>query len=167
MLVRRVLLGTLILTLGTVGAAAEAQSGAPAGNLTLTAGYAGFIDESLIKHVVGGGGAEWVVIPRIAVGPEVLYMVGPGSDRDLFIVGMARVGILPFNRRIIPFATAGGGLMVHWDRFGRETFRTTEGAFMFGGGVRVALARNVYVAPEFTIGWEPHLRASVNVGIRR
>lgn len=33
-----------------------------------------------------------------------------------------------------------------------------------GGGVRVFLGDNFYVAPEFRGGWEPHFRISVSVG---
>jgi hypothetical protein len=166
MRLRRFLEATLILILGAFAGTAEAQSEAPTANVTFTGGYVGFVDESLINHVVIGGGVEWVLTPRVAIGPEVLYMVGPESDRDLFVLGVARFGILPFSRPVVPFATVGGGFMAHWDRFGSQTFSSSEGAFVFGGGVRVAVTRNVYVAPEFTVGWELHMRASANVGIR-
>jgi hypothetical protein len=154
------------VALFALAGSAQAQSSAPKVRLTMIGGYTGFIDEDLINHGIFGGGAEWLVTPRIAVGPEVLYMVGPGSDRDLFVLGVARFGILPFTRRVAPFATAGGGFSVHSDRFVNETFRSSEGAFVFGGGLRAAVSPRVYVAPEFTAGWEPHIRFSVNVGIR-
>jgi hypothetical protein len=156
----------LVISLSTIAQTAEAQSRPPTASVILTAGYAGFVDESPINHGVVGGGTEWVLTPRIAVGPDLLYMIGPGSDRDLFVLGVARFGILPFSRRVVPFAMAGGGLMTHWDRFNGKTFRSSEGSFVFGGGLRVGVTPNVYVAPEFAIGWEPHVRASVNVGIR-
>jgi hypothetical protein len=156
----------VLVILGAFTGTAEAQSRLPAASGHFTGGYAGFLDESLIEHGVVGAGMEWVLTPRIAVGPEVLYMIGPGSDRDLFVLGVVRFGILPFTRRVVPIAIAGGGFMVHADRFNGETFRSSEGSFVLGGGVRVDVSPRVYVAPEVSIGWEPHVRASVNVGIR-
>lgn len=134
--------------------------------LTLSGGYAGFLDESVIPHGALGLGAEWMITRRVTVGPEVLVMIGPGSDRDVFVLGVVRVGLLPFNARVAPFVTAGGGLMRHDDRFGGVSFSATEGVVMAGGGVRVRITPRIYVAPEVTVGWEPHLRASVSVGMR-
>jgi hypothetical protein len=136
-------------------------------NLTFSGGWAGFVDDGRIDHGAFGGGLEWVLTPRIAIGPEVLYMVGPDDDRDLFVLGVARIGILPLRSRVAPFVTAGGGSMTHSDTFyGGQSYSSTEGAFIAGGGVRINASPRVYIAPEFTIGWEPHIRASVTVGIR-
>jgi len=136
-------------------------------NLTFSGGWAGFVDDGRIDHGAFGGGLEWVLTPRIAIGPEVLYMVGPDDDRDLFVLGVARIGILPLRSRVAPFVTAGGGSMTHSDTFyGGQAYSSTEGAFIAGGGVRINASPRVYIAPEFTIGWEPHIRASVTVGIR-
>lgn len=159
-------LAPVAVILGCVFASlARAQTPLAVPNLTLTGGYAAFVDEGRIDHGVVGGGAEWVLTRHIAVGPEVLYMVGPDSDRDLFVLGVARLGVLPLTSPVAPFITAGAGLMRHSDTFVGGTFSSTEGAFVFGGGVRARLSSRVYVAPEFTLGWEPHLRFSVNVGI--
>ena len=157
---------TLILILIGFCATAEAQRDTPRASVILIGGYAGFVDERIIHHTAAGGGAEWILTSRLAIGPEVLYMTGPGSDRDLFVVGVARFGLLPFTRRVVPFATIGGGVMTHSDRFSGQTFRSAEGAFVAGGGIRVVLSQKVYVAPELIVGWEPHVRGSVNVGIR-
>lgn len=134
--------------------------------LTVGGGWAGFADEGLINHGAFGVGAEWVPARHISVGPELLYMVGPRDDRDLFLLGVARIGILPLAARVAPFVTAGGGMMTHFSRFGTESYNSTEGAFIFGGGVRFNASPRVFVAPEFTMGWEPHMRVSVSVGIR-
>ena len=144
---------------------AGAQSAAvPA--LTFSGGWAGFVDEGLVNHSAVGVGAEWVPTPHLSVGPELLYLVGPGSDRDVMLLGVARVGILSLRSRVAPFVTVGGGLMTHSTRFGNESFSSTEGGFLFGGGGRINASSRVFVAPEFTMGWEPHMRVSVTVGIR-
>ena len=153
-----------VLCLSTaVPASAQSRGGA---NVTLNGGYAGFADEGLISHGALGAGLEWQPTAHIAVGPEVLYMIGPGSDRDLFLLGVLRVGVLPWHRRVSPFITAGLGIMRNSNEFLSGTYSSTEGAYVIGGGVRFAVSPRVFVAPEFTIGWEPHLRTSISVGIR-
>lgn len=152
-----------LLILGS--ASARAQTGSSRASVTFGGGYAGFLDEGVINHGAAGAGAEWVLMPRLAVGPELLYMVGPDSDRDLFLLGVARIGIRPFSTAVAPYVVAGGGLMRHSNRFGGRSFASTEGAFIVGGGVRVRATDRVFIAPEVTAGWEPHIRASVSVGI--
>lgn len=143
----------------------RAQSAAvPA--LTFTGGWTGFADEGLINHGALGVGAEWMPLPHLSVGPEVIYMVGPGDDRDLFVLGVARVGILALRSRVAPFVTLGAGMMTHASRFGVESYSSTEGAFIVGGGARINASPRVFIAPEYTMGWEPHMRVSVTVGIR-
>lgn len=161
----RATLITAAALLIVASASARAQPAANRANVTFGGGYAGFLDDAVINHGVAGAGAEWVLAPRLAVGPEVLYMVGPDSDRDVFVLGVVRVGIRPFSTAVAPYVVAGGGLMRHSNRFGGRSFSSTEGAFIVGGGVRVRASDRVFVAPELTVGWEPHVRASVNVGI--
>src|SRR5689334_23637562 len=60
---------------------------APAPSLEATVGHAGFVDDATISHLVVGGQARWPVTPRLSIGPEITYMKGPGSDRDLFVTG--------------------------------------------------------------------------------
>lgn len=107
-----------------------AQQVPPATTLTVTGGYAAFLDDANLSHGVAGAGLEFVVRPRIAVGPELLYMIGPGDDRDLFVLGVARLGLRPFSGRLAPFVTVGGGLVRHSNRFNDVSFSRTEGAFM-------------------------------------
>lgn len=145
---------------------AQPVSPSPVPELTFTGGYAAFVDDGRIDHGVVGAGAAWVLTPWIALGPEVLYMVGPDSDRDLFVLGTVRAALRRYSEPVVPFITAGVGLLRHSDDFAGRTFSSNEGAFVAGGGVRIAATSRVYVAPEFTLGWEPHMRFSVNVGVR-
>ena len=161
----RVRLAIIAILLLAIPELVRAQSAAvPA--LTVGGGWAGFADEGLINHGVFGAGAEWVPTRHLSVGPEVLYMVGPGEDRDLFVLGVLRIGILPLGSPVAPFVTLGAGMMTHSSRFGVESFSSTEGAFIVGGGARINVSPRIFIAPEFTMGWEPHMRVSVNVGVR-
>jgi hypothetical protein len=92
-------------------------------------------------------------------------MRGPGDDRDLIVTGNVWLDFLPPSRRVTPFFVAGGGLFRHSDRFGSETFASTEGAFTSGVGVRGWLNERVYVAGDVRVGWELHLRAAGTIGV--
>ncbi len=145
--------------------AASAQD-RPTGALEATAGWAGFVDEETINHTLIGAAAKWYVSPRVAVGPELVYMIGPRSDRDLMLTGNVTVDFVP-GRAVTPFVVAGGGLFRHSDDFGaRGKFSSTEGAFTAGLGARIALGDRWYLAPEARLGWELHTRLSVAAGYR-
>ena len=148
---------------------AEAQTPRPAPAVDASVGYAGFVDESLIGHALFGGSGRWYLTPRVSVGPEVVYMVGPDDDRDLFVTGNLTLDLRrtpPAGRRgVVPYVVIGGGLFQHRDRFGRESFVSYEGAFTGGGGVRAWISPRTYVAGEVRAGWEAHIRYSGQVGI--
>jgi hypothetical protein len=151
----------VLLFAGPAGRAA-AQSTTPA--IEGGAGMAWFADESPIEHTVGSGALRWALSPRVSIGPEVTFMRGPGSDRDLIVTGNITFDTRPSG--ITPFIVGGGGLFRHSDRFGRETFSSMEGAFTAGGGVRFPLKSGLYIAPEARVGWELHTRLQVTVGYR-
>jgi hypothetical protein len=130
------------------------------------AGYAGFVDDYMIPHAAFGGAARWYLLPRVAVGPELVYMIGPGEDRDRVLTGNVTFDFLAGPRAATPFLVAGGGIFSHTSKFGDLSVTSAEGSFTAGGGVRIAVGDRLYVAPEFRIGWEPHFRVSVAVGWR-
>lgn len=134
--------------------------------LEIFAGYAGFVDDSTIPHTVFGGAGRVYLTQTLGVGPEFVYMRGPGSDRDLYLTGNVTWDMLrPLNdapRRVTPFLVAGGGLFRHTERFGSGA----EGAFTAGGGTRVRITDRVYGLADFRIGWEPHYRITGGIGVR-
>jgi hypothetical protein len=150
------------------GRAFAQTSVAPA--LEFTGGYAGFVDDATIHHGLFGGAARWAVTPRLGIGPEITYMIGPGSDRDLFVTGNvtwdlvrpapARAG------RVVPYVLGGAGFFRHSSRFGPSSFASSEGTFSGGGGARVWLSPRVYVGGEARFGWELHTRFGGTVGIQ-
>jgi hypothetical protein len=134
-------------------------------------GHAAFLDESPDHHFVTGAGARVYVTPLLSVGPELTYMVGPGSDRDLFatvnltldFVGLQASGS---PRKAVPYMVAGVGAMRHSNQFGDRKFTHTEPAFTLGFGLRIAAGDRWFFAPEARIGWEAHSRLGVTVGWR-
>ena len=110
-----------------------------------TGGYAGFVDDATIDHGVFGGAARWQLTPRLGIGPEITYMIGPRFDRDLFVTGNVTWDLVraapPRAGRVVPYVVGGAGFFRHFDRFGPNSFASNEGTFTAGrrgAGVGVA-----------------------------
>jgi len=150
-------------------AVAQTLDARPAPAVEFLAGYAGFVDDATIDHTIWGAAARVYLTPRLAIGPELVYMRGPNSDRDLFLTGNLTFDVLPPRngrpRRVSPFLVAGGGFFQHSDRFGAFDFTSYEGAFTAGGGVRGWITDRVYAFGDFRVGWELHARVNAGVGV--
>lgn len=133
------------------------------------AGWAGFGDDGIIHHSLIGAAWRGYVTKRISLGPEVQFMSGPGSDRDLILTGNVMVDFLAPTadtpRRTTPYLVAGGGLFRHTQRFLTGTSATTEGGFTLGVGMRAWVSERVFVAGDARLGWEPHMRLAALVGV--
>ncbi len=156
---------TLLLVLAGVPTLAVAQPALPAPVVEFTGGYAGFADDATVSHGMLGSAFRVYVTPRLSVGPEVQYMIGPDTDRDLIVTGNATFDLLPPSRRTTPFVVAGAGLFRHSQQFAGRTFSSTEGAFTGGGGVRTRISDRVSAAAEVRAGWELHYRVSGTVAV--
>jgi hypothetical protein len=156
----------LVLTAGNAFAQSEVR---PAPALEFLVGYAGFVDDATIHHAIVGTAARVYLTPRVAIGPELVYMRGPNSDRDLFLTGNLTFDVIPPRagrpRRVVPFLVAGGGVFQHSDRAGSFSFTSYEGAFTAGGGVRTWITDRVYAMADLRLGWELHARVNAGVGI--
>ena len=133
-----------------------------------TVGWAGFVDDATIHHGVYGAGARFHLSPRISVGPEFNYMVGPDADRDVFLLGSLWIDLVSPGAKspVVPYVAFGGGYMAHRDELGRGPYVwTSEGSFTAGGGARVRVHDRVYVGGDVRLGWELHLRAAGHVGV--
>ena len=158
---------TLFLALPflALGVPAHAQSFLVEGGL----GGAAFTESSGLDHVTTSVGARWHLLPRLSIGPEVVYMKGPETDRDLVVTGNV---VYDFGSGgVTPYVLGGAGLYRHSNTLFltntvSETFTSTEGSFTAGGGVRIPFASGWYIAPEARIGWETHVRLQVLAGYR-
>jgi hypothetical protein len=170
MVIRLAIGCALALALIDGPAFAQTSRARPAPAVEFLAGYAGFADDATIDHGIVGAAARGYVTPRLAIGPELVYMRGPNSDRDLFLTGNLTFDVLRPQAgqaaRVTPFLVAGGGLMEHSDQFGNGTYRSYEGAFTAGGGVRGWMTPRVYAFGDVRVGWELHVRVNGGVGFR-
>lgn len=152
-----------LLMAPALGAAQEL----PRRTLEVSGGFAGFVDESIIPHGTIGTALRWDLGPHLSAGPEVVYMKGDGSDQDLFVTGKL-VADFRRARALSPYFVVDGGVMINRSDFpGGSAYWYREGAFSFGGGLRMnGAGGRMFLAPEVRIGWEPHIRFTLNVGWR-
>ena len=165
----RVVMGLLMLGLGARADGQTVPQGAAVPSTMrmeaeATAGGAWFLDDSAIGHSLVGVSARVWLSPRVSVGPEYTYWVGPGDDRDQTLTGNVTYAFRASGAT--PFVVGGVGIFRHSDRLGGQLFTSTEGAYTVGGGVRIPFSTGWYVAPEVRMGCEPHMRFHVAVGRR-
>lgn len=169
----RLRLSMLILVVVAMGlnpTPAASQTAPARTMIEVVGGYTGFFDDGgAIDHAVAGGGARFFVTRRLAVGPEVLYMRGPGQDKDVVITGSLSFDLRTDTpeRRAIPYVIVNGGQLRHWGEYLPPGMSSGTGPYIsFGGGVRIRISDRIFVAPEYRIGFEPHSRFTVSVGVR-
>jgi len=157
----------LVLLAVPMSGIAAAQRPAPVAEVA--AGWVGFADDGIVSELLVGGAARWYVLPRIAIGPEILFLNGE-FDSHLVITGNLTVDLLgPRNgqpREVTPFLVVGGGMFQTNEDFPAGSFTSREGAFTLGGGVRAKAGERVTLGLDARVGWETHLRVNGTVGIR-
>ena len=135
----------------------------------LAAGWVGFADDGIVSESLVGGAARWYLLPRISVGPELVYIHG-ANHSHLVVTGNVTWDVLaPTNRRphrVTPFFVAGGGVFQTREHLFNGTYTSSEGAFTAGGGVRALVGDRVTLGLEMRAGWEPHIRINAVVGLQ-
>ena len=107
------------------------EAAARAGRRGASLGWAGFGDDGVIHHGLFGAGARFYLSRRFSLGPELVYMVGPGQDSDLMLTGNLWVDVLAPTpakpRRTTPFLVVGGGWFRHSDGFAERHLLVERG----------------------------------------
>jgi hypothetical protein len=141
----------------------------PGPSFEVTAGWVGFADDGIVSEPLVGAAARWYLLPRISIGPEIVYIDGDNHSH-LVVTGNLTFDMLaPRNGRpaqVTPFLVVGGGLFQTRESFFTGTFTASEGAFTSGGGVRALVGNRVTVGVDTRIGWELHLRVGGFIGLR-
>ncbi len=149
----------------TVASAQDRQSP----SLDFSAGWVGFADDGIVGEGMVGGAGRFYLSPRIAVGPELLYISGENHSHTELTGNLTFDFIAPTAGRpprVTPFLVVGGGMFqTHESSFGDDVTHT-EGAYTAGGGVRAAVGDRVTVGVDARMGWEAHLRVNGVVGVR-
>ena len=119
--VERICFGILLATLPCPAArVVTAQTVRPGPAFELASGATAFLDPGDFDHVAVGGNVRFPLTPRLTIGPEITYMAGPRSDRDLVVTGNLWVDLIAPDWsepvRVVPFLVVGGGIFTHSER---------------------------------------------------
>ena len=161
-------IAALALLAGPMAGAAPAQS-LPTPAAELSVGWIGFADDGIVSETMVGGTVRFYLTPQVSIGPELVYIKGDGHSH-LMVTGNVTYDILgPVRGRprpVTPYLVAGGGLFQTRDEFRGETFKSNEGAFTAGGGLRAVAEDHLIVGGEARVGWELHLRVNGFIGVQ-
>ena len=161
-------LAALALFAPPMASAATAQD-RPGAAAELAVGWVGFADDGIVSETLLGGAARVYVLPRVAVGPEVLYLSGD-RHRHFVLTGNVTWDLLaPTGGRphpVTPFVVIGAGLFQTRETFPSGNFTSSEGAFTAGGGVRALAGDRVTIGIDVRAGWELHIRVNGTIGVR-
>lgn len=136
-----------------------------------SAGWIGFPDDGyLVSEILAGAAARYYVGPRLAVGPELVFVQGD-SHSHLILTGNVSLDLRGSWRgrppRVTPFLVVGAGLYQTREQLlAGGPFTSREGAFTAGGGVRTPVGTRGTVGLEVRMGWEAHLRLNAVFGWR-
>ena len=118
----------------------------PSPTLDFSAGWVGFADDGIVSEGMIGTAGRFYLSPRIALGPEFLY-IGGDDHSHLVLTGNLTFDVIATTAGrlapITPFLVVGGGMFQTRQSFANEDFTHTEGAFTAGGGVRAAMGDRV------------------------
>lgn len=127
-----------------------------------------------IEHKVVGGAVRVYLTKRLSIEPEYLYMRHSDIDQDHLIQPNIAIDITDPTKRFVAYGIAGVGALHHRGRFFGSDFETgaprvfdvslTTWTASAGGGLKIFLTNRLFVSPEFRVGREPTVRATINVG---
>lgn len=163
-----VALSVLALLAPPMAHAVNAQ-GRPSPAAEVAAGWVGFADDGIVGETLIGGAARVYLLPRLGVGPEVLYLRGQRHSHLVLTGNITWDLFAPTNGRppaVTPFLVVGAGLFQTRETFPSGDFTSSEGAFTAGGGVRALAGDRVTIGLDARIGWELHMRVNATVGVR-
>lgn len=141
----------------------------PGATVEFAAGWVGFADDAIVDEGLVGGAARAYLSPRIAVGPEALYIQGSNHSHFILTGNMTWDVLSPVNgrrRNVMPFVVVGGGLYQTRETFFNGPYTSSEGAFTVGGGVRARASDRITIGIDARLGWETHIRINGIVGVR-
>lgn len=134
--------------------------------LKAVVGTTGFLDSPTDYHFAVGGAVRLPLFRALSIEPEFLYLRESSQHDDLAFQAAA---VWEFRRGtdVRPYLVAGAGVLHSRFEFPgalREHFSSNEFTGGGGGGVRIRAGRRWWISPEFRLGWEPLIRATVAVG---
>ena len=124
-------------------------------------GGAAFDDDT--GHTLVGGAVRAYVTKRISIEPEYLYLRNSNTDQD-HLVGASVAYDFATDRtqRLVAYAIGGVGILHHQSSFVSNDFTTWSASA--GVGAKIFVTKRLFLSPEFRLGREPMVRATISVG---
>lgn len=122
-------------------------------------GGAAFDDDT--GHALVGGAVRAYLTKRISVEPEYLYLRNTNRDQDhLLGASVAYDFATDRTNRLVAYVVGGGGVLHHQGSF--NDFTTWSASA--GVGAKIFVTKRLFLSPEFRLGREPMIRATISVG---
>lgn len=165
-------LATLFIT-AHVGA--QESEPRPRAEIKMTFGASDFgTDNRSYPHFVAGAATRIRITRRWSIEPEFSYMRRSSNDEDYIFQPNVVYEFHPAGTRMVPYLIGGVGVMKHKSVY-RDTDFVTGAPFTLdtsfttwtanaGGGLKVFVSKNLFIAPEARIGVNPTVRATVSIG---
>ena len=124
-------------------------------------GGAAFDDDT--GHVLVGGAVRAYVTKRISIEPEYLFLRNTERDQDhLLGASVAYDFATDRTKRLVAYGIAGVGVLHHQSSFVSNDFTTWSASV--GVGAKIFVTKKIFLSPEFRLGREPLIRATISVG---
>lgn len=127
-----------------------------------------------LEHKVVGGAVRAYLTKRLSIEPEYLYLRHSDTDQDHLVQPNIAFDFTDPTKQVVAYGIAGVGALHHKGRFVGSDFATgaprvfdvslTTWTASAGGGLKIFFTKRLFISPEFRIGREPTVRATINVG---
>ena len=127
-----------------------------------------------LEHKLVGAALRVYVTKRLSIETEYLYLRHSDNDQDQIVQPNVAFDFTDPRKRVVAYGIAGVGVLHNKGRFAGDDFVTraprvfdtsfTTWTASAGGGLKIFLTKRLFVSPEFRVGREPTVRATINVG---
>jgi hypothetical protein len=165
-------LATLFITSQVVAQESEPR---PRAEIKMTFGASDFgTDNKSYPHFVAGASTRIRITRRWAIEPEFSYMRRSVDDEDYIFQPNIVYEFHPDGTRIVPYLIGGVGVIKNKSTY-RDTDFVTGAPITYdtsyttwtanaGGGLKIFVSKNLFIAPEARLGSNPTVRATVSIG---
>jgi hypothetical protein len=139
----------------------------PRYELQVNAGWAGFHNDSWTHNGLAAISFQRRLSSHFLMGSEVAFMgtQDPNDTRKLTTNTML-IYEIGSSMKIRPYLLGGAGLRNEHEQIDAGLRWVRHGTAGGGAGVKLAISRHFYIAPEVRFGWEPAARSTVGIGYR-
>ena len=126
-------------------------------------GGAAFNEDEDNEHKLVGAALRAYLTKRLSIEPEYLYLRDSETDQDhLVSANVAYDFATDRTKRLVAYVTGGVGVLHHQGSFAGNDFTTWSASA--GIGAKIFVTKKLFVSPEFRLGREPLIRATIGVG---